>query len=383
MLSVAYFTSLFKTPGYGPATVARHLQQYRGNALKINFFSDDVTHASSDTVFEKKRRFLSRIPGYWLLRSLIFYNIFSRREESFDLVICSNAFEAVFMALFKVKASLVVMINDDNYLYTRYNFKKAVREYKWMKVVFRFMGFYIEKTVAARAKAVIVCSEYLKREVVHKYGVHPRRVYVLYPGVETGFFKKAPPEVGKEHLNVLFMKRDWRRGGLKVLAQALGQTKSPERFSLYIAGNSKNEEQKIRLAVRKAGFLGEIHFLGLLDKISVRNQLQMSDVFILPSLQEAFGISLLEAMAAGVPVIASYAGGIPEAVGDAGLFFPPGDSKALADLLDDMAQDKLFLRSRINAAFNHVQRFDVGHLYENLEKICKNIKEEEGHENHH
>jgi N-acetyl-alpha-D-glucosaminyl L-malate synthase BshA len=102
-------------------------------------------------------------------------------------------------------------------------------------------------------------------------------------------------------------------------------------------------------AEREAEHLGvteHVRFLGRLDKVV--NILQASDLFLLPSQTESFGLAALEAMACGTPAVASRAGGLPEVVEDgvSGILEPPGSVEAMArraiDLLQSPAKSQAF-----------------------------------------
>jgi len=113
-LKIAYFTSLYSRPGSGPSRIAQYLREYDKRLLEITFFTDGKVLGLPNEIAIKKSPFLSHLPFYWLLRSLRFYQEFQKRKSGIDLIICSNAFEAFFFALFKGKTPLAVMINDDN-----------------------------------------------------------------------------------------------------------------------------------------------------------------------------------------------------------------------------------------------------------------------------
>ena len=90
------------------------------------------------------------------------------------------------------------------------------------------------------------------------------------------------------------------------------------------------EHAAVAAAVRRAGLDGVVALLG--DRDDVPALLAAADVFVLASRSEGFPMSVLEAMAAGLPVVASAVGGVPEAVldGETGLLVPPGDAGAVA-----------------------------------------------------
>ena len=94
-------------------------------------------------------------------------------------------------------------------------------------------------------------------------------------------------------------------------------------------GSGPHEQKLVRKALQ-LGIQDNITFLGYVNDI--RNYINALDIFVLPSLSEGLGISVIEAMAAGKPVIATRVGGIPEIVNhdDNGYLVPPSDARELA-----------------------------------------------------
>lgn len=109
------------------------------------------------------------------------------------------------------------------------------------------------------------------------------------------------------------------------------------------------EERSVRARAAQTSIAATVHFGGFREDL--RQFMGCADVLVHPALKEGLGVSLLEAQAAGLPVVAVRAGGVPEAVsdGETGLLVPPGNPSALAGGLVDMLAHKN-LRSRMGAA---------------------------------
>jgi glycosyltransferase involved in cell wall biosynthesis len=109
---------------------------------------------------------------------------------------------------------------------------------------------------------------------------------------------------------------------------------------VQVAGDG-SERDALGAAARTLGIAGNVRFLGWTDDL--RPVLRRSSVFVQPSLQEAFGITVLEAMACGLPVVASAVGGLSEIVEDGrtGFLVPPGHAAALADRVARLIRDPL------------------------------------------
>lgn len=124
--------------------------------------------------------------------------------------------------------------------------------------------------------------------------------------------------------------------GFHILIEALSAAKDlPQEWKLAIGGTGSQEERLKHLAVQK-GLRGKIAFLGALEDKDLNSLYKRADLFLNPTLFEGSSIVTLEAMKAGLPIVASRAGGLPDKVlpGQNGWLVPPGDPAALAHAIE-------------------------------------------------
>ncbi len=164
-----------------------------------------------------------------------------------------------------------------------------------------------------------------------------QRGLVAYPGA----VKHPPPAVRGpgDPIRIGTLSRLHPVKGVDLLLEACsGMAAEGKSFRLVIGGEGRNLEN-LRSIANRLGLGDQVEFAGPIQ--ARREFLQNLDIFVAPSLEEAFGISICEAMERGVPVVASAVGGIPEIVreGIDGLLFPRGNaaecSRALRRLIDD------------------------------------------------
>ncbi|CAB50158.1 glycosyltransferase family 4 protein [Pyrococcus abyssi] len=129
--------------------------------------------------------------------------------------------------------------------------------------------------------------------------------------------------------NILYVGRLEPRKGVNYLISAMKFVEG----KLTIVGDG-SMRKVLKMQAKKLGVEDKVEFLGFISQEELILLYKKSEVFVLPSLSEAFGIVLLEAMASEVPVIGTSVGGIPEIIGDAGIIVPPRDSKALANAIN-------------------------------------------------
>jgi glycosyltransferase involved in cell wall biosynthesis len=129
-------------------------------------------------------------------------------------------------------------------------------------------------------------------------------------------------------------------------------------YRALIAGDGPEREQ-LETEARKLGLANSVEFLG--ERNDIPDLIHSSDLFVLSTRSEGLPMSILEAMAAGLPVVASEVGGIPELVdAETGVLVPPEDSTALASAVEKLIEDP-GLRARLGAAgrARANERFDL------------------------
>ena len=182
-----------------------------------------------------------------------------------------------------------------------------------------------------------------------------RRVRRLYNAIDIGSFE--PGESVREPGHVLSVGRMVEKKGFHVLVEALSLLRDRGvDFRATLIGDGE-EREHIARAIEESGLSERITMLGALDQDGVRAWLARSQVFCLPCLigedgnRDALPTVLLEAEAAGLPIVSTPVTGIPEILdqGDAGLIVPERDPAATADALERMLSDAA-LRERFSAA---------------------------------
>jgi glycosyltransferase involved in cell wall biosynthesis len=131
--------------------------------------------------------------------------------------------------------------------------------------------------------------------------------------------------------------------GYEVMLDALPAILSamPAVRYLIIGGGEAEYGARLKTMAVERGIAERVHFAGFQD--SVASYLSALDLYVHPSLKEAFGLAVVEAMAMGKAVVATTTGGLPEVVaqGETGLLVPPGDAESLAAAVVSLLEDKV------------------------------------------
>jgi glycosyltransferase involved in cell wall biosynthesis len=163
------------------------------------------------------------------------------------------------------------------------------------------------------------------------------RVFLVPPGIDLDVFHPAGPGERPQRPSVLFLGGLERRKGVDTLLDAFEQVaRSHPDVELRLAG-AGSLEPELRARAGRAPVAGRVELLGRVGREQVPALLRSSTLLAQPSLGEPFGMSALEALASGLPVVATNAGGVAELVPDDGnRKVPPGDAAALARALDEL-----------------------------------------------
>ena len=171
----------------------------------------------------------------------------------------------------------------------------------------------IEKDGMNQADHIITVSEHTRRTVIEKYGISPDKVSTVHNAVEPlpEDYLKIEKTPRKEKI-VTFLGRITMQKGPEYFVEAAAMVlKKVHNVRFVMAGGGDMMEKMIRLAARR-GISDRFHFIGFLRGKEVYEMYKNSDVFIMPSVSEPFGIAPLEAMQMGVPSIISKQSGCAE-----------------------------------------------------------------------
>jgi len=146
---------------------------------------------------------------------------------------------------------------------------------------------------------------------------------------------------------------------------------------LVIAGSGQ-EEDNLSRQIKGLNITNSVFMVGKLRKEKVAQLMAAADVFALPSKMESFGLTLLEASAAGLPVVCSNAGGIPEVFQDGfnGLLYPPGDDDAMAKAIIRLLQDRELAKKISANAMETAGRFTWERTAEQTLRVYKEVLQE-------
>jgi glycosyltransferase involved in cell wall biosynthesis len=201
-----------------------------------------------------------------------------------------------------------------------------------------------ERIHVARVPLVLATSKFARTRLAYHYGIPVDKIRVVPEPIDldlwTPLLAGVPRRMPAE-FTVLCVAHMYPRKSLGTLLAAMARLRvAHPQARLRLVGQGPEEQHLRRLAAR-LGLGDTVAFLGHVPLPALAAEYANADVFCLPSRQEGFGIVYLEAMAAGLPVVACRSSAVPEVVadGDTGLLVPPLDPDALAVALARLADD--------------------------------------------
>lgn len=260
------------------------------------------------------------------------YITFSRNILEYeDLLKSSDAVHAAFSLysadFFRKNNILLVMhFHHKNeirsaidYLHLPFNFRNAKKAYQ-------------------KADAVITTSEVNKEILVNEYSINEKLIKVIPHGVDISHFNKTRQKADSKI--ILYVGILSKRKGVKYLIKAMDIVrKRTIDIKLIIVGDGA-ERKYLKSLVKRLNLQKFVEFTGFVNEEKLIDYYRDADIFVFPSLKEGFGQVLVEAMACGIPVISTNTSAIPEVVGNAGILVKPRNSKALAEAIIKLIEDK-------------------------------------------
>ncbi|RZH68283.1 glycosyltransferase family 1 protein [Natrinema altunense] len=200
---------------------------------------------------------------------------------------------------------------------------------------YRFLR--MQREVVQDLPHVLTVSESAKHRTVTDFGADPESIRVVHNGIDTDLFE--PVDRSRDRPRVMTtVSADVPLKGARYLLEAFAAVREEIDAELVVVGEFDEGGDCDRL----------VSDLGIADAIETHSEISYermvelygtADIAVVPSIYEGFGLPAGEALACGVPVVATTGGGLPEVVGDAGVLVDPGDADALADAIRGLLTD--------------------------------------------
>jgi len=205
------------------------------------------------------------------------------------------------------------------------------------------------KYALKKARRIITVSESTKKDLLKLYGGQPERIKVVYHGIDMPHFQSVGPKNKKPY--ILFLGRLETKKNVFGLIEAFNLLKNKYQVphQLILVGPRGYGYQPVeRDDIIEKGYIGEQEKWQLL---------QGAAVFVLPSFYEGFGLPILEAQAAGCPVVTSDLSAMPEVAGQAALLINPNNVEQIAEAVYKIINDNRLRKYLIDKGYANLKRF--------------------------
>ena len=232
---------------------------------------------------------------------------------------------------------------------------------------------------ARHADHVITVSDQTRRDVIDIFGIEEERVTTVYQGCSEAFAAVTPEDVvvARQALNlperyILFVGSIEERKNLALIVEALAQLQDKD-IHLVAVGRKTPYVNTVVDSARRLGVLSRLHLMHGVGSAMLPGIYAGAKVFVYPSRFEGFGIPLIEALNAGVPVIGATGSCLEEAGGPSSLYTDPSDATMLASMIDRVLIDISLRQKMITDGREYVERFTPKRLARDLSAVYENV----------
>jgi glycosyltransferase involved in cell wall biosynthesis len=219
---------------------------------------------------------------------------------------------------------------------------------------------FLERRHVRRADRVLAPSRHSAERLAVDYGLDPKSLRVVPEPIDLVRWRKAledAPRDPAETPAILCVAHLYPRKDVAILLDAIAQVPGA---TLRLVGTGP-ELARLQAQAKRLQLADRVQFLGHVSFERLAAEYRRANVFCLPSRQEGFGIVFLEAMAAGLPIVAARAAAVPEVVADGGcgILVAPGNAPSLANALERLLADSVERQRLGEAGRRRVQRYDA------------------------
>lgn len=257
----------------------------------------------------------------------------------------------------------------------------------WTKAGARLKFYeYLDSFVIRYFDQIIVVSGGIQKTLL-KSRLSPEKIVVIHNGIDADYFSgkfvnvEYKRRIGiEDNFNVIgTVGRLSVEKGQKYLIEAASEVINIFPNTVFLIIGNGPFKKSLQDMAKSFGLEKNVIFTGPFPREELRNIYSLTDIFILPSLAEGFGLALTEAMAMGIPAIATKIGGIPEIIeyGKTGYLIPPADPNAISRAIIDLLSDKTKAELMAKAGQNFVrQRFSIYETVRKTEELYRGLTTE-------
>jgi len=306
-------------------------------------------------------RFISQILFFWRYR-----------KNKFDIIHWFQPRVYLFYWLAPAKKIVVTAHGGGEYTAARV----LLLSNKIFRIVLKYFNKYID--------VVIADSEYGKREINQYYKIKPEKIYVTYLGGGSDY----KPLNKKEELIkirnkykistpfILDVSRLQHHKNVDILIKAyilMRELFFMRKEKLVIIGSPFIGSEKIYNLANFSVYKEDIYFIDFVEQKDLNTFYSAAELFVFPSLNEGFGLPVIEAMASGTPVITSNITALPEIAGDAAVLIDPLNIEQIAEAMDKVLSDENLKKDLIKKGLERAQEFTWNKTAEKTKEIYFNL----------
>lgn len=214
-----------------------------------------------------------------------------------------------------------------------------------------------------KAKKVVTISNASRSDIIKFYDIQAEKIEVVYPGIKQNMMAKkdeSTKQLQKLGINkkyILFVGTLQPRKNIAKLIEAFSKLEKKDQYQLIIVGKKGWHFDEILKAPEQHHVQKNTIFKYFVSDEELATLYKNCEVFVLPSLYEGFGLPVLEAMKQGAPVATSNISSLPEAGGDAALYFDPNNADDMRKTIEKILNDKSLQKKMKEKGKKQVQKF--------------------------
>lgn len=316
------------------------------------------------------------------------------KEKNIILLYLQRTFKSLFLDVTLSKNDILYSISDllPN-IVPAFILKSKYKKVNWVQIIhhlyknpfkregnsflINLLGYLSQKLsfilIKRKADLIIVVNPIVKKELI-KIGFNEKKINVNYNGIDLKKINNIRPSKNNNYDCVFLGRLNASKGIFDLIEIWMDFTKKHTEVTLAMIGGGNNKlEQELKKLVKKCNLEKNIHILGYLDDEEAFGILKSSKIFVFPSHEEGFGISILEAMTCGLPVVAYDLSTYKSIYGNNILKVPIGDFKQFAENILKLLNEKQIRDDIGLKGQEFIQKYDWDEIAEEELKILQNM----------